>query len=208
MKIHLVYMFNSSLRFHSPEPNSTGIWPYKYIVLHPSNILFHFFFAFHQQQYPALPAIPQTSMAKRQDPNRRSPRPPTSLPPQPSQLLDNHMNFTPYYMTDEEARGFPDHATSYLSNNLRHPAEYFAGPRNRFPGSDPIMDARQEVGCTLSVRLRMVSDADEYAWVKGGEAANQSTDEQIEEAKGMGEMSDAERVARDVRASILLILRS
>lgn len=54
----------------------------------------------------------------------------------------------------------------------------------------------------------MVSDADEYAWVKGGEAANQSTDEQIEEAKETGEMSDAERVAHDVRASILLILRS
>ena len=84
-------------------------------------------------------------MADQQDPNRPQ-RPPISLPSQPSQLVDDNVNFTPYYVTDEEARQFPGRATPYLSNNLKHPPEEFAGPRNKFPGSDPIMDARKVCG--------------------------------------------------------------
>lgn len=94
-------------------------------------------------------------MADQQDPNRPQ-RPPISLPRQPTQLVDDNLNFTPYYVTDEEARQFPGRATPYLSNNLKHPPEEFAGPRNKFPGSDPIMDARKEVCGILFVRFSVV----------------------------------------------------
>ena len=73
--------------------------------------------------------------------------PPRSvLPPQPNQVLGHNHKFTPYYLTEEEANRLGGQSsTPYLSNNLKHPAEEFPQPRNRFPGSDPIMDARGEV---------------------------------------------------------------
>ena len=95
-------------------------------------------------------------MANRQDASRPQRPPPVSLPRQPNQVVGENSTFTPYYLTDEEARQFPGRATPYLSNNLRHPPEEFAGPRNKFPGSDPIMDARKEVCGSLFISFSVV----------------------------------------------------
>ena len=59
--------------------------------------------------------------------------------------MDEDGKFTPYYLTDEEASKFPGIATPYLHSGLHHPPQEFPSPRNKFPGSDPIMDARKEV---------------------------------------------------------------
>lgn len=90
-----------------------------------------------------------------QDPNRPS-RPPASFPPQPYQLIDENNNFTPYYVKPGEAKNFPGHVTPHLSNGLKHPAEYFAEPRNQFPGTDPIMDVRMGVCHPFASPLRVV----------------------------------------------------
>ena len=154
----LRFLYSSAFLFIlRPSPPSHGhpSPPYKYIFLAPQIFLFFsFLHRPHTHTHAHLPAI-TTIMADRQDPNRPQ-RPPTSLPPQPSQLIDNNLNFTPYYMTDEEARRFPGHATPYLSNSLRHPPEEFPSPRNKFPGSDPIMDARKEVCGILLVSFSVV----------------------------------------------------
>ncbi|KAL9135088.1 MAG: hypothetical protein Q9175_003717 [Cornicularia normoerica] len=83
-----------------------------------------------------------------QDPNRPSspPRSRPSFPPQPYQVLEAVGGFTPFYVSDEEAKRFPGHITPHLSNNLKHPPENYPVPRNLFPGTDPIMDARKEDG--------------------------------------------------------------
>ena len=87
-----------------------------------------------------------------QDSRRGPERTPAHLPPQPIQLLDRNYNFTPYYTTHQKAGRFRGHVAPHLSNNLKHPPEEFAGPRNLFPSSDPIMDARKEVCRPLSLR--------------------------------------------------------
>ncbi|KAF6231533.1 hypothetical protein HO173_010285 [Letharia columbiana] len=109
-----------------------------------------------------------------QDPDR-SPR--RVLPPQPYQLLDKNDGFTPYYVPPAEANRFPGHVTPYLSNNLKHPAEEFAGPRNLFPGSDPITDARQG----------------------DGERPGQLSYEQVAALKDVKDMTVVERHARDAK---------
>ena len=69
----------------------------------------------------------------------------SSLPPQPHQLLDHEKRFTPYYTTHEAAKGFPGHATAYLSSSLKYPPEQYPQPRNFYPASDPIVECRKEV---------------------------------------------------------------
>ena len=107
-------------------------------------------------QDPSRPVDPN----RPQDPNRPpASRPLTSLPPQPYQLINEDHTFTPYYPTPTAAQRFaPQHVTPHLSSGLRHPAENFPEPRNLFPGSDPIMDAREEVGWPLCLRLAVCTE--------------------------------------------------
>ncbi|CAF9932417.1 MAG: hypothetical protein ALECFALPRED_005285 [Alectoria fallacina] len=80
-----------------------------------------------------------------QDPNHPR-RPRFSFPPQPHQLVGPNHEFTPYYVPNAEAHRFSGRATPHLSNGLHHPPQNFPTPRNPFPGTDPIMDARREDG--------------------------------------------------------------
>ena len=147
------YKFESSitLRFppslHVPITSSNNTIPspylYKYPHLSPPTSLFLPHQQTTQQTFPTM---------SDQDPSRGPERTPAYLPPQPIQLLDRNYNFTPYYTTHQKAGRFRGHVTPHLSNILKHPPEEFAGPRNLFPSSDPIMDARKEVCRPLSLR--------------------------------------------------------
>ncbi|KAM0801337.1 hypothetical protein BDR22DRAFT_888645 [Usnea florida] len=79
-----------------------------------------------------------------QDPPRP---PPSSGPPisQPYQYIDTSEGhqFTPYYKTPEEAAKSPGTWTPHLHNSLSEPPREWPAPRNQFPKSDPIMDARE-----------------------------------------------------------------
>ena len=81
-----------------------------------------------------------------QDPHRRpsSHGPPI---PQPHQYIDSSdgHKFTPYYKTPAEAAQSPGTWTPHLHNGLSEPPKEWPVPRNQFPKSDPIMDARREV---------------------------------------------------------------
>ena len=82
-----------------------------------------------------------------QDPNRRPPSshgPPISQPYQYIDSSDGH-KFTPYYKTPAEAAQSPGTWTPHLHNGLSEPPKEWPVPRNQFPKSDPIMDARREV---------------------------------------------------------------
>ena len=161
--LRFLYSSSSFLIFIlRPSPNFTRTNPpYKYIFLAAPVFLFLFLSSIdYTKTHAHLPAI-TTIMADQQDPNRPK-RPPISLPNQPNQLIDDNSGFTPYYMTDEEARKFPGRSTPYLSNMLNHPPEEFPSPRNKFPGSDPIMDARKGVCGILFCKLECCSYADEY----------------------------------------------
>lgn len=132
---------------HVPITSSNNTIPspylYKYPHLSPPSSLFLPHQQATQQTFPTM---------SDQDPSRGPERTPAHLPPQPTQLLDRNYNFTPYYTTHQKAGRFRGHVTPHLSNNLKHPPEEFAGPRNLFPRSDPIMDARKEVCRPFSLR--------------------------------------------------------
>lgn len=139
-------------------------------------------------------------MANQEQPPR------ASFPPQPYQLIGPNHSFTPYYIKPSEAGRFPGQATPYLSSGLHHPAQHFPRPRNQYPGSDAIMDARKGVckfpssssSSFCTTYCCCCSRADECMCVQDGEKAGVLSYEQVAALKDVKEMSVVERHARDV----------